>query len=141
MVTKVLKAGYYQPIMRLKYAEFIKKCLQCQQHCNLIHQSNNNLNDITSPCPFTTWGIDILGAFPLPGNKSFYLWQLTILLSGLKSKHSRPLPQPMFRNFYGKISSCDSAFHIMVCNLQIKKLGEFVKGLGITHRVTLVEHP
>ena len=50
------------------------KCEQCQKHAPLIHQPTGHLNPVSSPWPFTQWGLDILGPFPLAtGNRRFVL--------------------------------------------------------------------
>ena len=60
--------------MRNDAAEYVRKCEQCQKHAHLIHQSAGHLNPISSPWPFTQWGLDILGPFPLAtGNRWFVL--------------------------------------------------------------------
>nr|KYP54877.1 Gypsy retrotransposon integrase-like protein 1 [Cajanus cajan] len=65
LATKVLRAGYYWPTLRSNCTEFVKKCVQCQKHENLIHASAAELHSISSPWPFALWGIDILGPFPM----------------------------------------------------------------------------
>lgn len=38
-----------------------KKARKCQIHANLIHVPPALLHNLTSPWPFCTWGIDIIG--------------------------------------------------------------------------------
>nr|KYP32480.1 Transposon Ty3-G Gag-Pol polyprotein [Cajanus cajan] len=49
MAAKVLRAGYYWPTLKGDCAEFVKKCVQCQKHGNLIHASAAELHNISSP--------------------------------------------------------------------------------------------
>ncbi|XP_020208303.1 uncharacterized protein LOC109793254 [Cajanus cajan] len=74
MAAKVLRAGYYWPTLKGDCAEFVKKCVQCQKHGNLIHASAAELHNISSPWPFALWGIDVLGLFPVAK------WQVKFLL-------------------------------------------------------------
>jgi len=54
--------------------EYAWKCEQCQKHTPLIHQSAGNLNPISSPWPFTQWGLDVVSPFPRAiGNWRFVL--------------------------------------------------------------------
>jgi len=46
----------------MKYAQ---RCNQCQKHVDCHHAPLEELRSIHSPWPFHTWGIDILGPFPL----------------------------------------------------------------------------
>ena len=50
--------------MQKDAAEYVRKCERCQKHAPLIHQPAGHLNHISSPWPFTQWGLDILGPFP-----------------------------------------------------------------------------
>ena len=59
--------------MRNDAAEYVRKCEQCQKHAHLIHQSAGHLNPISSPWPFTQWGLDILGPFPLATSNRWFV--------------------------------------------------------------------
>ena len=64
MATRILLAGYFWPTMEANCDTFVKKCIRCQKHGNLIYQKQEQLHSILSPWPFTKWGIDILDPFP-----------------------------------------------------------------------------
>ena len=60
--------------MQKDAAEYVWKCEQCQKYTPLIHRLVEHLNPISSPWPFTQWGLDILGPFPrATGNQRFVL--------------------------------------------------------------------
>nr|KYP56070.1 Gypsy retrotransposon integrase-like protein 1 [Cajanus cajan] len=65
LAAKVLRAGYYWPTLKGDCAEFVKRCIPCQRHGNVIHASATELHSINSPWPFALWGIDVLGPFPV----------------------------------------------------------------------------
>jgi len=44
---------------------FILKCSECQKFGHLHTHPPKELRQIVTPWPFTTWGMDILGPFPL----------------------------------------------------------------------------
>ena len=51
-----------------------KKCDQCQRFAPNMHQPGEVLNPLSSPWPFTQWGLDIVGHFPkATGNKRYLL--------------------------------------------------------------------
>nr|KYP63946.1 hypothetical protein KK1_018533 [Cajanus cajan] len=54
-------------------AAFVKKCLPCQKHGNLIHQPAEQLHCIPPAWPFATWGADILGPFPIAKGQCKFL--------------------------------------------------------------------
>ncbi|RVW96481.1 Retrovirus-related Pol polyprotein from transposon 17.6 [Vitis vinifera] len=41
--------------------EFVQRCPECQIHGDLIHVPPSELHALTSPWPFSVWGIDIIG--------------------------------------------------------------------------------
>nr|KYP55843.1 Retrovirus-related Pol polyprotein from transposon opus [Cajanus cajan] len=46
LAAKVLRAGYYWPTLKSDCAQFVKRCVQCQKHGNLIHASAEQLHSI-----------------------------------------------------------------------------------------------
>ncbi|XP_077224177.1 uncharacterized protein LOC143857604 [Tasmannia lanceolata] len=61
LARKILRLGYYWPTMESDCFAFVKKCYKCQVHANLIHVPPSELHSLTSPWPFSMWGIDIIG--------------------------------------------------------------------------------
>ena len=47
--------------MEADCAVYVRKCHQCQVHGDLKHMPPMPLHTMTSPWPFSTWGIDIIG--------------------------------------------------------------------------------
>ena len=46
--------------MQKQAQEFSKKCDQCQIFAPTIHQPGGVLNPVSSPWPFSQWGLDIM---------------------------------------------------------------------------------
>ena len=60
--------------MQKEALEYAKKCDQCQRFALNIHQPRGVLNLLSSPWPFTQWGLEIVGPFPKTvGNKRYLL--------------------------------------------------------------------
>ena len=45
--------------------QFVHRCSECQMHGDLIHVPSSELHALTSPWPFSVWGIDIIGKISL----------------------------------------------------------------------------
>ena len=73
LATRTLRAGYYWPTMREDCKKYAQCCKQCQQHADWHKAPPVELKSIYSPWPFHTWGIDILGPFPLAIRQMKYL--------------------------------------------------------------------
>jgi ribonuclease HI len=57
----LLTLGYYWPTMKKDAADFVKTCHTCQVQANLIHTHPTSLQNMTTPWPFHTWGLDLIG--------------------------------------------------------------------------------
>ncbi|KAL0406447.1 UNVERIFIED_CONTAM: hypothetical protein Slati_3958600 [Sesamum latifolium] len=74
LANKALRAGYFWPTMKQDAKHLVSKCERCQKHSSLIHQPAEPLTIMLSPCPFTQWGMDIVGPFPVAsGQRKFLL--------------------------------------------------------------------
>ena len=62
---KLIRAGYYWPTMLKDAQAYVKACDKCQRFNNFIRQLSEKLTLITAPWPFTEWGLDIIGPFPI----------------------------------------------------------------------------
>jgi len=75
--SKAIRAGYYWLTMRGDCMGYAERCKQCQQHANWHKAPPEELRSIYSPWSFHTWGIDILGPFPLAMRQMKYLVVVT----------------------------------------------------------------
>ena len=58
---KIMRQGYYWTTIEADCAAHVRKCHQCQVHGDLKHMPPMPLHTMTSPWPFSTWGLDIIG--------------------------------------------------------------------------------
>ena len=58
---KIMRIGCFWLIMETNSCQFVHKCPECQIHGDLIHAPPSELHALTSPWPFSIWGIDIIG--------------------------------------------------------------------------------
>ena len=56
---------------------YVKACDKCQRFSNIIKQSTKELTPMMAPWPFTQWGLEIMGPFPIA------MWQLKFLIVGI----------------------------------------------------------
>ncbi|XP_065619262.1 uncharacterized protein LOC136063187 [Quercus suber] len=90
---RAITQGYWWPNMQKEAHEYVKKCNQCQRFAPNIHQPGGTLNPLSSPWPFTQWGLDIVGPFPkaagngkclLVGTDYFTKWVEAELLANIR---------------------------------------------------------
>ena len=86
LALKALRQGW--PTIKSDNTEFAKKCDEYQQLAPISKAHPEKLTMITSPWPFTVWGIDLIGQLPKGKRGVQYvvvLW--TTLQNELKLKH------------------------------------------------------
>jgi hypothetical protein len=62
---KVVRARYYWPTMNRDSSEMVKHYDKCQRVARIDKSPPKELSSISSPWPFTQWGVDIFGPMPL----------------------------------------------------------------------------
>ena len=77
---------------------YVKTCDKCQMVSNIIRQLTKELTSMTTPWPFTQWGLDIVGPFPtairqlkflIMGIDYFTKWVETEALATITKKNVR----------------------------------------------------
>nr|KYP57314.1 Transposon Ty3-I Gag-Pol polyprotein [Cajanus cajan] len=127
--------------------QFVKRCLLCQRHGNLIHASAEELHSISSPWPFAMWGMDILEPFLIAkGQCKFLLVAVDYFTKWGEVEPLANITAANVQNFLWKniITRFDIPYALVTDNgLQFtdQKLNRFIQDLGIKHQFTSVEHP
>ncbi|XP_057756243.1 uncharacterized protein LOC130975465 [Arachis stenosperma] len=68
LTRKLIRAGYYWPSMMADSKEFVRKCAKCHENASFHRAPASELSLLTSSRPFSQWGVDLLGPFPIgPG--------------------------------------------------------------------------
>ena len=58
---KIVRTGYFWLTMETDCCQFVQRCPECQMHGDLIYVAPSKLQALTSPWPFSVWGIDVIG--------------------------------------------------------------------------------
>ena len=59
---QIMRAGYYWITMERDCIDYVRKCHKCQIYGDRIQVPPSQLHVMTSPWPFSLWGIDVIGA-------------------------------------------------------------------------------
>ena len=62
MARKILRARYFWMTMENDCCKLVRKCQKCQVYADNINVSPTTLNVLSTPWPFSMWGIDVIGA-------------------------------------------------------------------------------
>lgn len=61
LARKILRQGYYWLTMETDCFKHVRKCHWCQIYADKINQLPAPLHNLTSPWPFSIWGMDAIG--------------------------------------------------------------------------------
>jgi hypothetical protein len=70
LALKAVRAGFYWPNMNKESTPIVRNCDKCQRFTNITKQPPEEQSAISSPWPFSQWGVDIVG--PLPRGKGVF---------------------------------------------------------------------
>lgn len=74
MALKIMRHRVYWSTMRRDCEEFSQKCKACQLYGTVSHRPTAPFSTSQSPCPFSMWGIDLVGPLPkCTGQKQFLI--------------------------------------------------------------------
>ncbi|KAL0461347.1 UNVERIFIED_CONTAM: Gag-Pol polyprotein [Sesamum latifolium] len=125
----------------------VNKCEKCQRHATLIHQPAEPLNVMLSPCPFSQWGMGIVGPFSLaPGQRKFLLVAIDYFTKWVEAEPLARITEGEVMKFIWKNIICRFGLpqEIIFDNgrqFQGRRIQEWCEGLHIKQRFTSVSHP
>ena len=61
LACKIMRTDYFWLTMETDCCQFVQICTECQMHGDLIHIPSSELHSLTSPWPFSIWGIYVIG--------------------------------------------------------------------------------
>ncbi|XP_052117555.1 uncharacterized protein LOC127747557 [Arachis duranensis] len=147
LARKLIRAGYYWPSMMADSKEFVKKCVKCQENANFHRAPASELSLLTSSRPFSQWGVDLLGPFPVgPGQVKYLIvaidyytkWIEAEPLASISSSNCKKF---MWRQVITRFGIPEVVISDNGTQFIDKKFTEFLNGLGIRQRFSSVEHP
>ena len=107
LVSKVFRTCYFWPTMQVDAVELVKKCDKCQCFRNVQRLPAEWLTTITSPWPFTQWGIDIVDPLPLgKGQVKFLLVTIDYFTKWVEAKALTTITEAKIRNCVWKNIIC-----------------------------------
>ena len=78
LTRKIMRTGYFFLTMETDCCQFVQRSPKCQMHGDLIHVPPSEFHALTSPWPFSVWGIDIIGKISLKSSNGHEYILVTI---------------------------------------------------------------
>lgn len=144
---KIMRQGYYWPIMKQDAETYVKTCKKCQVHANIPHQPAVPLTSITSPWPFVQWGMDILGPFPeATGQRKFLIVAIDYFTKWVEAEAlakitGQNIVDFVWKNIFFRFGVPHTVITDNGKKFDCAKFKQFCEGLKITQRFTSVAYP
>ena len=107
LVNKAIRTSYFWPTMQGDALELVKKCEKCQRFGNMQRLPAERMTAITSPWPFSQWGIDIVGPLPIgKGQVRFLLVAIDYFTKWVEAEALATITEARIKNFVWKNIFC-----------------------------------
>ena len=104
---KVLRQGYYWPIILRDVTDLVRRCKIFQEHAKISRLPSELLTSITSPWPFQQWGLDILGPLPIgKGQCKFIIVAVDYFTKWAEAEPLVTITEQKIRNFVWRAIIC-----------------------------------
>ncbi|XP_021603076.1 uncharacterized protein LOC110608172 [Manihot esculenta] len=147
LANKIFRQGYYWPTVKKEAEEFVRRCDICQWFANAINVPATPQSSISSPWPFSQWGIDILGPFPkTTGQKKFVVVAVEYFSKWPEAEAIPTITARKMIDFvWGNIICRFGIPRILISDngrqFNCRTFKEFTMNMGIWHKFSSVAHP
>ncbi|RDX89301.1 Retrovirus-related Pol polyprotein, partial [Mucuna pruriens] len=140
LARKILRVDYYWTKMESDCYQHVKRCMKCQVYVDNIHVAPSDLHNLTSPWPFTMWGLDMIGPIePKTSNgHRFILVAIDYLTKWVKAASYASITKSVMVKFFKRDIICQYNLlaHVIInngTNLNNKMMTELCKQFKIKH--------
>ncbi|XP_043815293.1 uncharacterized protein LOC122724412 [Manihot esculenta] len=147
LANKIFRQGYYWPTVKKEAEEFVRRCDVCQRFANAINVPTTPQSSISSPWPFSEWGIDILGPFPkTKGQKKFVVVAVEYFSKWPEAKAIPTITARKMIDFvWGNIICRFGVPRVLISDnsrqFDCSTFRAFTTNMGIWHKFSSVAHP
>ncbi|KAK3000332.1 hypothetical protein RJ639_022447 [Escallonia herrerae] len=144
---KVLRQGYYWPTMHRDALDYTKKCDACQRFSSIPRQSPSPLSSLSSPIPFTMWGMDIMGPFPpVTAQRQFVIVAVDYFTKWVEAEALATISEKKCEDFFWRAVVCRFGIPRVLVTDNGKQFDNptfrtFCANLSIEQRFTSMAHP
>ncbi|KAK6130833.1 hypothetical protein DH2020_035422 [Rehmannia glutinosa] len=146
LARKTTRAGYFWPKIKEEAEILVKTCEKCQKHSSLIHH-HRAAGVMSSPHPFSKWGIDIVGPFPVAtGQRKFLIVVVDYFSKWVEAEPVAKIAEQNMIDFIWKnvISRYGWPRDLVSDNgtqFQGRKIRSWLEGMKVRQHFTAVAHP
>ncbi|XP_027171637.1 uncharacterized protein K02A2.6-like [Coffea eugenioides] len=75
LAKKIMRTGYFWLTMERDCIDFVRRCIKCQMHGDVICAPPTELHSMIAPWPCSMWGMDVIGTIDPPASNGHrFIW-------------------------------------------------------------------
>ncbi|XP_027169542.1 uncharacterized protein LOC113769278 [Coffea eugenioides] len=148
LAKKVMRTGYFWLIMEHDCVVFVRKCIKCQLHGDVMRTPPTELHSMTAPWPCSMWGMDVIGAIdpPTSNRHRFILVAIEYFTKWVEAESYKHVTKKVVTDFLRKHIICRFGVPETLITDNVKNLNnDMVDGLceqfKIKHRNSSIYRP
>ncbi|XP_027075959.1 uncharacterized protein [Coffea arabica] len=98
---KIMRTGYFWLTMERDCIDFVRKCIKCQVHGDVIRAPPTELHSMIAPWPCSMWGTDVIGTIDPPASNGhrFILVAIEYFTKWVEAESFKHVTKKVVANF------------------------------------------
>ncbi|XP_027150339.1 uncharacterized protein LOC113750576 [Coffea eugenioides] len=101
LAKKIMRTGYFWLTMEHDCIDFVRRCIKCQMHGDIIRAPPTELHSMTAPWPCSMWGMDVIGTIDPPASNGhrFILVAIEYFTKWVEAESFKHVTKKVVANF------------------------------------------
>ncbi|XP_027178013.1 uncharacterized protein LOC113777173 [Coffea eugenioides] len=101
LAKKIMKIGYFWLTMKRDCMDFVRRCIKCQMHGDVIRAPPTELHSMIAPWPCSIWGMDVIGTIDPPASNGhrFILVAIEYFTKWVEAESFKHVTKKVVANF------------------------------------------
>nr|XP_027090330.1 uncharacterized protein LOC113711365 [Coffea arabica] len=101
LAKKIMRTGYFWLTMEHDCIDFVRRCIKCQMHGDIIRAPPTELHSMTAPWPCSMWGMDMIGTIDPPASNGhrFILVAIEYFTKWVEAESFKHVTKKVVANF------------------------------------------
>ncbi|XP_027184070.1 uncharacterized protein K02A2.6-like [Coffea eugenioides] len=101
LAKKIMRTGYFWLTMERDCIDFVRRCIKCQVHGDIIRAPPTELHSMIAPWPCSMWGMDVIGTIDPPASNGhrFILVAIEYFTKWVEAESFKHVTKKVVTNF------------------------------------------
>ncbi|XP_027154956.1 uncharacterized protein LOC113755085, partial [Coffea eugenioides] len=102
LAKKIMRTGYFWLTMERDCIDFVRRCIKCQVHGDIIHAPSTELPSMIATWPCSMWGMDVIGTIDPPASNGhrFILVEIEYFTKWIEAESFKHVTKKVVANFF-----------------------------------------